>query len=407
MKMRRGWPENLPAENIAELQQILTCLQRRMQFEKAVLFGRYAGGRMHSETGGYELLLITVSDPELDGWQLEEYIKTECRIEFSSEWMLHIETVGLHYMNDINTASWFFWNIRIDGTIVYDRGDASHGLFTSTIFQYTKAYRAARTSYEYYFKTGSRMLDAIEWLWSENQHAPVAILFSYAALFLLRAEETVFFGNFIHTGNLQRIFLRARHFSRALIREFKMTNRFDAAFFDKLAGLRHIPRIYDGFSLPEGRYRFYLKKLRKMESIVQSSCERHLFYLEHGKAKKEWMEMNRPDVQPEEPTVEEAAVPEGADWVSENENTARAGQTQQITIEVDPVIAFKVLGLVKGYFPSIVEQIELQNRVHMDEGRKQRMLDALDEIYRRCLEKADVQEVADLYLRSELSGKFN
>ena len=43
----------------------------------------------------------------------------------------------------------------------------------------------------------------------------------------------------------------------------------------------------------------------------------------------------------------------------------------------------------------------------MDEMRKQQMLDTLNEIYERCIEKTDVREVAYLYLRSELSGKFS
>lgn len=408
--MRRGWPEDMPAEKITELQHILNCLQTQMQFEMAVLYGRYAGGLMHSEMGGYELLLITQNDPELDGWRLEEYLKTEYPVPSRAEQMLHIETVNIHYLNNTNTASWFFWNIRMEGTIVYNSGNAVHGFFNNTVFKHLNAYRAARRSYDYFFTNGSRMLDDAGRMWSEKKLPQVAFMLSYAALFLLRAEETVFFGYFIRTGNMQKIFRRARHFSKALAAEFKLKNRFDAEFFDKLAGLRHAPRNHVDFELPEARYRFYLGRLRSMQAIIRNSCERHLFYLEHGTTKKQWMDLSHLDAQPSEPTQEAPAsipVSAPAEAHAEPEYTDRGEQTSRITVEVDPMIALTAIGLAKGYLPSIVEHIESQSGLRMDETRKQQMLDTLNEIYDRCIEKTDVREVADLYLRSELSGKFS
>ena len=410
MKMRRGWPEDMPAEKITELQQILSCLQTQMQFEMAVLYGRYAGGLMRSEMGGYELLLITQNDPEMDGWRLEEYLKTEYPVPSHAEQMLHIETVNIHYLNNTNTASWFFWNIRMEGTIVYDSGNAVHGFFNNTVFRHLHAYRAARRSYDYFFTNGSRMLDDAERMWSEKKLPQVAFMLSYAALFLLRAEETVFFGYSVRTGNIQKIFRRARHFSKELAAEFKLTNRFEAELFDKLAGLRRAPRNHEDFRLPYPQYRFYLERLRRMQSIVRNSCERHLFYLEHGKTKKQWMDLSHLDVLPSEPTQEAPAstpIPAPAEAFAEPEHTEKAGPTHRITAEVDPMIALTAIGLAKGYFPSIVEHIESQSGLRMDETRKQQMLDTQNEIYDRCIEKTDVREVADLYLRSELSGKFS
>ena len=404
MKMRRGWPEDMPASKIKELQHIIACLQTQMQFEMVVLYGRYAGGLMCSEMGGYELLLISHSNPKIDGWRLEEFLKTEYPIKSRIEQMLHIETVNIHFLNNINTANWFFWNIRMEGTIVYDNSNAVHGFFTSTGFKHVKAYRAAQRSYDYFFTNGSRILDDAERLWSEKKHPQVALMLSYAALFLLRAEETVFFGYFIHTGNLHMIFRHARHFSKALATEFKLKNRFDAELFDKLVELRHAPRNNDDFELSKSQYRYFLGRLRKMQEIVQSSCERHLFYLEHGKTKKEWMDMSHLDGQPMELTTEVTA---SAETYADPENTRREEQARRITVEVDPVIALTALGLAKGYFPSIVEHIESKSGLRMDEARKRQMLDTLNEIYERCVEQTDVREVADLYLRSELTGKFS
>ncbi len=100
-------------------------------------------------------------------------------------------------------------------------------------------------------------------------------------------------------------------------------------------------------------------------------------------------------------------IPAPAEALAVPEHTEKAGPTHRITVEVDPMIALTAIGLAKGYFLSIVEHIESQSGLRMDEMRKQQMLDTLNEIYERCIEKTDVREVAYLYLRSELSGKFS
>ena len=422
MKMRRGWPENMPAEKITELQHILGCLQMQMQFEMAVLYGRCAGGAMQSKMGGYELLLVTPNDPESDGWRLEEYLEAEYPAEARAEPMIHIETVNIYYLNNINTTNWFFWNIRMEGTIVYDCGNAVHGFFKSVVFKHLLAYRAARRSYDYFFTNGCRMLDDAERMWAEKKRPQVAFMLSYAALFLLRAEETVFFGYLIRTGNMQKIFRRARHFSKALAEEFESTDRCDAEFLDKLHNLRHAPRNHEDFKLSESRYRFYLERLRKMQAIVRDSCQRHLSYLEHSNTKKQWMDLSHLDVESSEPIQESPdsiPIPEPApattpdsspapttdstsaetETHAEPEDAQKTEPTHRITVEVDPTIAVIALGLAKGSLPSLIEQLEARSGLRMDSDRRQQMIDTLDAIYDRCIEKADLREVVGLFMR--------
>ena len=418
MKMRRGWPENMPAEKITELQHILGCLQMQMQFEMAVLYGRYAGGCMRSGMSGYELLLVTPNDPESDGWRLEEYLEAEYPVAARAEPMIHIETVNIHYLNNINTTNWFFWNIRMEGTIVCDSSNAVHGFFKSVVFKHLLAYRAARRSYDYFFTNGCRMLDDAERMWAENKRPQVAFMLSYAALFLLRAEETVFFGYSIRTGNIQKIFRRARHFSKALAAGFELADRCEAEFFEKLVGLRHAPRNHEDFKLSESRYRFYLERLRKMQAIVRDSCERHLSYLEHGKTKKQWMDLSHLDVESSEPIQESpdsipipepapATTPDSipattsaeAEIHAEPEHAQKTEPAHRITVEVDPTIAVIALGLAKGYLPSMIEQLEARSGLRMDSDRRKQMIDTLDAIYDRCIEKADLREVVGLFMR--------
>lgn len=291
MKMQRGWP-NIPERNREELEYILSLLETEFPFEIAILYGRYAGGRMRGEQEGYELLLVTQGEPEREGWELEEYLKRKYPTVSRFEWTLHIETVDIHTLNDTNTSNWFFWNIRMEGTIIHDSGK-TQGIFRKTQFRHGKAYKLARRQYDHFFTNGSDMLDEAVRMWNAGKPSLAAIDLSYAAQFLLRAEETVFYGNFIRTPNLQKSFRRARVFSKRLLEEFPLDKRYNTEFFDQLVGLRHAPRNCTDFEFPKWRYLRILGRLRQLQDIVRESCERHLFYLEHGKSQHQMEQETR------------------------------------------------------------------------------------------------------------------
>lgn len=286
MKMRQDW-ENIPDKNRSELERMLYLLEAEFEFNIAILYGRYAGGRMHSEMHGYELLLLTHDNPTREGWELEEFLKSVYPAEKRIEWKLHIETVNIHTFNSINTSSWFFWNIRTEGTIIYDNNTEWLRVFRSTQFRHIEAYKLARSQYDHFFINGSVLLDEAERFWIEQKPALAAIQLSHAAQFLLRAQETVFYGNFIHTPNLQKSFRRARIFSKKLVDAFRLHCPPDSQLFDLLMELRHTPCNSTGFVLPERRYRYLMDSLRKMQGIIRESCERHLFYLQHGKSRSQ------------------------------------------------------------------------------------------------------------------------
>ena len=124
-------------------------------------------------------------------------------------------------------------------------------------------------------------------------------MLSYATLFLLRAEETVF-GLLCPYGEYAEDFPSCAAFLQSTAEEFKLSNRFDAEFFDKLIGLRNAPYNQEDFELRGSRSQFYLGRLRKMQKIVRTSCEWHLFYLEHGKTRKEMIKLDHLDAQPME-----------------------------------------------------------------------------------------------------------
>ena len=202
---------------------MLSLLETEFPFEIAILYGRYTGGRMRSEQEGYELLLVTQGEPGREGWELEEYLKGKYPTVSRTEWTLHIETVDIHTLNNTNTSNWFFWNIRMEGTIIRDSGK-TQGIFRKTQFRHGKAYKLARRQYDHFFTNGSDMLDEAVRMWNAGKPSLAAIDLSYAAQFLLRAEETVFYGNFIHTPNLQKSFRRARVSRKGCWKSSRWTN---------------------------------------------------------------------------------------------------------------------------------------------------------------------------------------
>ena len=196
----------------------------------------------------------------------------------------------------------------------------------------------------------------------------------------------------------------------------------DALFFEQLVGLRHAPLKYIDFVLPKWRYCKFLDKLRIIQEIIRDSCQRHLSYLEHGKTKKQWMDLSHLDVESSEPIQESPdsiPIPEPApattpDSIPATATASTSAETEthavpedaqkkepahRITVEVDPTIAVIALGLAKGYLPSMIEQLEARSGLRMDSHRRKQMIDTLDTIYDRCIEKADLREVVGLFMR--------
>lgn len=287
--MRQGWV-NIPENNKQELEYILSLLENELKFNIAILYGSFVGGKMRSEKGGYELLLLTPGKPTKEGWELEEYIRRKYANETRIVWKIHIETVSIDTFNQVNTSNWYFWNIRMEGTIIYDSDNTSHRICRRMQFKSAKAYRCARRKYDYFFTLGSNMLDEAECLWNDDKPALAAIQLSYAAQCLIRAEEMAFYGFIIHTPDLQKSFRRARLFSKKLIKEFWLDSECVPPLFEQLTELRNAPCEDIDFILTRKHYRKMLGKLRVLQEIIHESCERHLFYLEHGKTRRQMME---------------------------------------------------------------------------------------------------------------------
>ena len=70
MSLHYTWPP-LTSIHRSELKYLLGLLRTIMPYDRAILYGRYAGSRMRSEIGGYELLLVTRSMPTVEGWQID------------------------------------------------------------------------------------------------------------------------------------------------------------------------------------------------------------------------------------------------------------------------------------------------------------------------------------------------
>lgn len=78
-------------------------------------------------------------------------------------------------------------------------------------------------------------------------------------------------------------------------------------------------------------------------------------------------------------------------------------EKKQITIEVEPVIATTTIGLLRGIFPSIIEQLEKQaaaNGAPLKFTNIEDMQEVLNEIYEKCIAETDIREFAQAHLNS-------
>lgn len=79
-------------------------------------------------------------------------------------------------------------------------------------------------------------------------------------------------------------------------------------------------------------------------------------------------------------------------------------EKKQITIEVEPLTAVSTIGLLRGIFPSIIEQLESQaeaNGTPMKFRKMEDMQEVLDEIYEKCIAETNVREFAQALLNSD------
>lgn len=72
-------------------------------------------------------------------------------------------------------------------------------------------------------------------------------------------------------------------------------------------------------------------------------------------------------------------------------------EKKQITIEVEPTTAVATIGLLRGIFPSIIEQLERQavtNGSPLRFDKVEKMQEVLDEIYDKCIAETNLREFA-------------
>lgn len=77
---------------------------------------------------------------------------------------------------------------------------------------------------------------------------------------------------------------------------------------------------------------------------------------------------------------------------------------KKITIEVEPIIAVSTIGLLRGIFPSIIEQLEKQaaaNGTPLKFTNIEDMQDVLNEIYEKCIAETNIREFAQTHLNSD------
>lgn len=78
-------------------------------------------------------------------------------------------------------------------------------------------------------------------------------------------------------------------------------------------------------------------------------------------------------------------------------------EKKKITIEVEPTTAVSTIGLLRGIFPSIIEQLERQaeaNGAPIKFNKIEEMQEVLDEIYEKCIAETNIRDFAQAHLNS-------
>ena len=78
-------------------------------------------------------------------------------------------------------------------------------------------------------------------------------------------------------------------------------------------------------------------------------------------------------------------------------------EKRKITIEVEPITAVSTIGLLRGIFPSIIEQLEKQavaNGAPLKFNKIEEMQEVLDEIYEKCIRETDIRQFAQAHMNS-------
>ena len=76
-------------------------------------------------------------------------------------------------------------------------------------------------------------------------------------------------------------------------------------------------------------------------------------------------------------------------------------EKKKITIEVEPATAVATVGLLRGIFPSIIEQLERQaatNGSPLKFDKVENMQEVLDEIYEKCIAETNLRKFAQAHL---------
>lgn len=79
-------------------------------------------------------------------------------------------------------------------------------------------------------------------------------------------------------------------------------------------------------------------------------------------------------------------------------------EKKQITIEVEPLTAVSTIGLLRGVFPSIIEQLEAQTVAKgapLKFTKIEEMQEVLDEIYEKCIAETNVRESVQAAINSD------
>ncbi len=259
----------IPEKYRTELVIIADFISQHIRVDMIVLFGKYAGGTMKSILEGYELLLVSRKEP-VNVYEVSHLLNKSFPMSERNEKNVFLYSYSVNYINTNNSANYFLLNIRNQGIVLYD--NKTFNFFPRKKFKPIRAYHTVTSCFMYYDNISRTFLDNAQKEWNNRNSCTAALNMGYAAELLFKTAESVFYGQINRNISLVQRYLKTRHFSERLYRQFSMKHYENRRLFNLLEQYRYESCDNPKFWIGQKRYLFCLNKLFLLRQTIRLAC---------------------------------------------------------------------------------------------------------------------------------------
>lgn len=265
---------DFPEKNHNELARIARTIRRIADPEFILLFGRYAGAATTGSAAGYELLVITGTDPAPKAQELLQRVEAEFPHAERTERYLFLHVLPASFVAGNLSRSLFLQTVLTEGILLHD--SRRRPFFRMRDFKPAQTYRRAADGYAVWHELGDAYLHAAQWSLSQGYSRLAANNLYHAALAFLRSVELVCFGYQNPHTDLKALCVLTMRFSAELGALFGFPDRFDRKLFQRLDAFRRNATASQRFVLHADAYSQVTEKIVRLGRIAADVCRTQL-----------------------------------------------------------------------------------------------------------------------------------